>query len=110
MVNIIVLMGRLTADPGLKTTPSNVSVCRFTLAVERDFAKSGEEKQTDFISCIAWRNNAEFISKYFVKGQMMAVNGSLQTGTYTDNKGVKHQTFDVVVDKANFTGDKRNER
>lgn len=109
MLNVVAIMGRLTADPELKTTPSGVSVCRFTLAVDRNFAKAGTERQTDFVSCVAWRNTAEFISRYFVKGQMMAVNGSIQTGSYTDNNGNKRYTFDVVVDNANFTGSKRED-
>lgn len=109
MLNIAAIMGRLTADPEFKTTPSGISVCRFTLAVERNYAKQGEERQTDFISCIAWRGTAEFINKYFVKGQLIAVDGSIQTGSYTDNNGNKRYTFEVVVANANFTGDKRNE-
>lgn len=107
MLNVVAIMGRLTADPELKTTPSGVSVCRFTLAVDRNYAKAGTERQTDFISCIAWRGTAEFISKYFVKGQLVAVDGSIQTGSYTDNNGNKRYTFDVVVTNANFTGDRR---
>ena len=70
--------------------------------------KQGGERETDFINCLAWRNTAEFISKYFVKGQLIAVDGSIQTGSYTDNNGNKRYTFDVVVANANFTGDKRN--
>ncbi len=109
MLNIAAIMGRLTADPEIRTTPSGVSVCRFTLAVDRNYAKAGTERQTDFINCVAWRNTAEFINRYFVKGQMMAVDGSIQTGSYTDSNGNKRYTFDVVVANANFTGDKRNE-
>lgn len=108
MLNVVALMGRLTADPELKTTPSGVSVCRFTLAVDRNYAKAGTERQADFISCVAWRSTAEFISRYFVKGQLVAVNGSIQTGSYTDNNGNKRYTCDVVVDNANFTGDRRD--
>ena len=108
MLNIVALMGRLTADPELRTTPSGVSVCRFTLAVDRNYAKAGTERQADFISCVAWRQQAEFISRYFVKGQLVAVNGSIQTGSYTDNNGNKRYTTDVVVDNVNFTGDRRD--
>lgn len=108
MLNIVALMGRLTTEPELKKTISGVSMCKFTLAVERNFAKQGGERETDFINCLAWRNTAEFISKYFVKGQLIAVDGSIQTGSYTDNNGNKRHTFDVVVANANFTGDKRN--
>ena len=108
MLNIVALMGRLTADPELRTTPSGVSVCRFTLAVDRNYAKAGTERQADFINCIAWRQTAEFVSRYFVKGQLVAVNGSIQTGSYTDNNGNKRYTTDVVVDNVNFTGDRRD--
>lgn len=108
MLNVVALMGRLTADPELKTTPSGVAVCRFTLAVERNYAKSGTERQTDFINCIAWRTTAEFISKYFVKGQLIVLDGSIQTGSYTDNNGNKRYSFDILVNNVNFTGDKRN--
>lgn len=108
MLNVVALMGRLTADPELKTTQSGLSVCRFTLAVERNYAKSGTERQTDFINCIAWRTTAEFISKYFVKGQLIVLDGSIQTGSYTDNNGNKRYNFDILVNSVNFTGDKRN--
>lgn len=108
MLNIVALMGRLTADPELKSTPSGISVCRFTLAVERNYAKQGEERQTDFINCLAWRGTAEFISRYFIKGQLIAVDGSIQTGSYTDNNGNKKYTFEVVANNVNFTGDRRN--
>jgi len=108
MLNIVVLMGRLTADPELRTTPNGISICRFTLAVDRNYAKQGTERQTDFINCTAWRQTAEFVSRYFVKGQLMAVNGSIQTGSYTDNNGNKRYTTDVIVDNVNFTGDRRD--
>lgn len=102
-MNIVALMGRLTADPELKTTNSGLSYCRFTLAVDRRFSK---EKQADFISCVAWRQTAEFVSRYFSKGSQMALNGSIQTGSYTDNSGNKRYTTDVVVDNVYFTGKK----
>ncbi len=108
MMNIVALMGRLTADPELRTTSSGLSVCRFTLAVDRNYAKAGTERQTDFINCIAWRQTAEFVSRYFVKGQLMALDGSIQTGSYTDNNGVKKYTFEVVANNVNFTGDRRD--
>lgn len=108
MLNVVALMGRLTADPELKTTPSGVPVCRFTLAVDRNYAKSGTERQADFINCLAWRTTAEFISKYFVKGQLIVLDGSIQTGSYTDNNGNKRYNFDILVNSVNFTGDKRN--
>lgn len=109
MLNIAAIMGRLTADPEIKTTQSGLSVCRFTLAVDRNFAKQGEERQTDFINCIAWRGTADFIGKHFVKGQLIAVDGSIQTSLYTDKNGNKRNTFEIVANNVNFTGDKRNE-
>lgn len=108
MMNVVALMGRLTADPELRTTPSGISVCRFTLAVDRNYAKAGTERQADFINCVAWRNTAEFVCRYFVKGQLIALNGSIQTGSYTDNNGNKKYTFEVVADNVNFTGDRRD--
>lgn len=108
MLNVVALMGRLTADPELRTTPSGVSVCRFTLAVDRNYAKAGTERQADFINCIAWRQTAEFVSKYFVKGQLMALDGSIQTGSYTDTNGNKRYTFEVLANNINFTGDRRD--
>lgn len=107
MLNVVAIMGRLTADPELKTTTTGLSVCRFTLAVDRNYVKPGTERQADFINCLAWRNTAEFVSKYFVKGQLMALNGSIQTGSYTDSNGNKRYTFEVVADNVNFTGDRR---
>ncbi len=107
MMNVVALMGRLTADPELRTTSSGLSVCHFTLAVDRNYAKAGTERQADFINCVAWRQSAEFVCKYFVKGQLMAVDGSIQTGSYTDNNGNKRYTFDVLVNNVNFTGDRR---
>lgn len=106
MINSVVLMGRLTADPELKTTSSGTNYCRFSIAVERPF-KNGDEKVTDFINCVAWRQTAEFVSRYFAKGQMIAVEGSIQTGSYTNKDGAKVYTTDILVRQASFTGDKR---
>ena len=108
MMNVVTLMGSLTADPELRTTTSGLSVCRFTVAVDRNYAKAGTERQADFINCVAWRQTAEFVSRYFVKGQLIALDGSIQTGSYTDNNGNKRYTTDVVVDNVNFTGDRRD--
>ncbi|MDD3204018.1 MAG: single-stranded DNA-binding protein, partial [Pygmaiobacter massiliensis] len=82
MLNVVALLGRLVADPELRRTPNGVSVTTFTIAVDRSFVKSGAERQTDFIDIVAWRNTAEFVCKYFQKGSMMAVQGSIQTRTY----------------------------
>ena len=106
MLNKIVLMGRLTADPELKKTQSDVATCKITVAVDRDFTPKGQEKQADFISVVAWRQTAEFISKYFSKGRMITVEGGLRTGSYEDKNGTKHYTTDVYADKVYFCGDK----
>ena len=101
-MNVITLMGRLTNDPELKTTPNGVSVTSFTIAVDRSYTPKGQEKQTDFITCVAWRNTAEFISKYWHKGQRIAVKGELQTRKYTANDGGQRTAYEVVVDNAFF--------
>ena len=105
MINTVILLGRLTADPELKTSASGISYCRFTVAVDRP-TRQGEEKKADFISCLAWRQTAEFISKWFTKGQMIAVEGSIQTGSYTNRDGARVYTTDVLVSKASFTGNR----
>lgn len=108
MLNKVILMGRLTRDPELKYTPSNVAVCSFSIAVDRRYNRPGEERQVDFINIVTWRNTAEFVSKYFVKGQMINVCGSLQTRSWDDAQGVKHYATEVVADEVNFCGDNRN--
>ena len=102
MLNSVCLMGRLVADPELRQTPSGVSVCSFRIAVDRTYQPKGQEKQTDFINIITWRSTAEFVSRYFRKGQLVAVQGSIQTGQYTDRDGNKRTTFDVVADNVFF--------
>lgn len=106
MINNITLMGRLTADPELKTTTSGLSVTTFSIAVDRAFARSGEERQTDFINIVAWRQNAEFICRYFKKGNMIALTGSLQSRSYEDRNGNRRTAYEVVVDRASFCGSK----
>lgn len=108
MFNIVVLMGRLTADPELKYTQSNTPVCTFTLAVDRSYVRQGEQRQTDFIDVVAWRGTAEFVSKYFSKGQLVAVNGSIQTRTYEDRQGIKRKAFEIVADNVHFAEPKRD--
>lgn len=107
MLNVAVLMGRLTADPELRHTPSDTAVTSFTLAVDRSYVKSGEERQADFIDVVAWRSTAEFVCKYFRKGQLVAVHGSIQTRSYTDKDGNKRKAFEVVTDTVSFTGSKQ---
>lgn len=106
MLNSVILMGRLTADPELKTTSSNLSVLSFSVAVDRNYQAQGQERQADFINCVAWRQNAEFISRYFRKGQMIAIQGSIQTRSYEDRNGNKRTAVEVVVDRASFCGSK----
>ena len=107
-MNKVILMGRLTADPDLKTTPSGTSVTSFSLAIDRKYAKQGEERKTDFINIVAWRQRAEFICKYFSKGQLIALDGSIETRSYVDKNGNNRTAFEVVVENAYFTGDKRS--
>ena len=107
MLNHIVIMGRLTADPELKRTPNNVAVTTFTLAVERDFKTQDGSKETDFFSIVAWRNTAEFVSKYFSKGRMAAVEGRLQTRKYQDKDGNSRTVTEILADNVYF-GDSKN--
>ena len=108
MLNIAVIMGRLTAAPELRTTPNGVSVTSFSVAVDRSYSsRSGGERQTDFINVVAWRGTAEFICKYFQKGQMIAIDGSIQTRNYEDKQGNKRTAVEVVANNANFCGSKR---
>ena len=100
-------MGRLTAAPELKTTPGNVSVCPFRLAVERSYTPKGQEKQSDFINVVTWRSTAEFVSKYFDKGQLIALEGSLQTREYTDNAGNRRTVTEVIADQVYFAEQKK---
>lgn len=108
MLNHIVLMGRLTRDPELRYTSSNVPVASFSVAVDRDFGR-GDEKQTDFINCVAWRQTGEFVSKYFTKGSMIVVSGRLQIRDYTDRDGNKRTAAEVVADNVYFGESKRRE-
>ncbi|MDQ5984071.1 MAG: Single-stranded DNA-binding protein [Eubacteriales bacterium SKADARSKE-1] len=108
MLNTVVLMGRLTADPELRHTSNNIAVTSFTLAVNRSYTKNGAERATDFIDVVAWRNTAEFVSKYFSKGQLVAVQGSIQTRTYQDKDGNKRKAFEVVADNVHFAESKRD--
>lgn len=110
-MNKVMLIGRLTADPELRQTQSGVASCQFTVAVNRKFAdKNTGERQADFIRCQAWRQTAEFVGKYFSKGKMIALEGSLRTGSYTDknHSDVTHYTTDVFVDAVEFCGGKND--
>lgn len=108
-MNKVILVGRLTADPELRQTQSGIASCRFTVACDRRFAdKNTGERQADFISCTAWRQTAEFVSRYFNKGKLICVEGSLRTGSYQDrnHSDVTHYTTDVFVDNVEFVGGK----
>lgn len=107
MINVAVLMGRLVADPELRHTPNDISVTTIRIAVDRRFNKAGGEKQTDFIDVTAWRQTAEFICRYFRKGSMIAVQGSIRVENYTDRDGNKRSRFEVVADNVSFCGEKR---
>ena len=108
MLNHIVLMGRLTRDPELRRTGSGIAVASFTLAVDRDFASQGGEKETDFVDIVAWRSTAEFVSKYFTKGRMAVVSGRLQIRSWTDREGGKRRSAEVVADNVYFGDSKRD--
>ena len=106
MVNCAILMGRLTKDPELRTTQNGTSVTSFAVAVDREYVRQGEERQTDFINVVAWRQTAEFVSRYFRKGSMIAVQGSIQTRNYEDKNGNKRTAVEVIADKVSFCGSK----
>lgn len=105
MINTVALTGRLTADPELKHTSNGIAVVSFCVAVNRRF----KDQQADFINCVAWRQTAEFICKYFVKGQMIGLEGSIQTRNYTDQDGNKRNATEVLVENASFCESKKNE-
>ena len=108
MLNRIILMGRLTRDPELRRTGSGTAVTSFSLAVDRDFNSQSGEKETDFIDIVAWRNTAEFVSKYFTKGRMAVVEGRLQIRDWTDKDGGKRRSAEVVADNVYFGDSKRD--
>ena len=108
MLNVAVLMGRLVADPELRHTANDVSVTSFTVAVDRSYVKAGADRQADFIDVVAWRNTADFVCKYFRKGQLIAVQGSIQTRTYTDKDGNKRKAVEIVADNVHFAEPKRD--
>ena len=106
MLNCCAIMGRLTADPELKKTNTGISVVSFTIAVDRNFVKQGEERQADFIDVVAWRQQAEFVSKYFHRGSMIAINGSIQTRNWEDKNGNKRKSTEIIADNVSFCGSK----
>jgi len=106
MYNRAILVGRLTADPELRQTPNGVSVCTFTIAVDRAYSSKGGERQTDFIDIVAWRQTADFICRYFSKGRAILVEGALQVRSYTDKNDQKRRVYEVVADNARFVESK----
>lgn len=108
MLNRIIVMGRMTRDPELRRTNSGTAVASFSLAVDRDFKTQSGEKETDFIDVVAWRNTAEFVSKYFSKGRMAVVEGRLQLRDWTDKDGNKRRTAEIVADSVYFGDSKRD--
>lgn len=109
MLNVVAIMGRLVADPELRTTPAGHSVCSFRIACDRSYVQQGQQRQADFIDIVAWRQQADFVSKYFQKGSMIAVEGSLQTRQYQDKNGNSRTAVEVVANNISFAGAKRQD-
>lgn len=107
MLNRVIIMGRLTAEPDYRQTESGTALARFTLAVERDFSGQGKERETDFLDVQTWRGTADFVNKYFHKGQLVAVQGRIQVRNYTDKNGDKRRSWDIVADQVYFAESKR---
>lgn len=108
MFNKVIMLGRITQDLELKTTPSGVSVLSFSIAVDRRYQEKDKDKKSDFFNCIAWRNEAEFISRFWTKGSPILVEGELQNRKYTDKNGVERYVTEIIVDRACFTGSSKN--
>lgn len=109
MLNHITIMGRLTRDPEMRRTGSGVAVTSFTVAVDRDIAPKGQDKETDFIDCVAWRNTGEFVNSYFTKGRMIVVSGRLQIREFTDKNNTKRRVAEVVADNCYFGDSNKKE-
>ncbi len=108
MLNSVIMMGRLTDNPELRQTPQGANVCSFTIAVERSFARQGEQRQTDFFDVVAWRSQADFVSRFFRKGQMIAVQGRMETRTYDDRNGVRRKAYNIVAESLHFADSKKD--
>lgn len=106
MINMVALMGRMTYEPELRSTPNGLAVIRFQIACDRTYQKDSQNRQADFIDCVAWRQTAEFISRYFHKGSMIAVEGTIQTSNYTDKDGNKRKQIEVLANNVSFCGGK----
>lgn len=110
MLNVAIIMGRLTRDPELRRTGSGIAVASFTVAVDRDHTSEGQERETDFIDCVAWRGTAEFVEKYFKKGSMIALKGRLQIRSWTDKDGNKRRSAEIVADNVCFGESKKQDQ
>lgn len=108
-MNKVILLGRLVRDPEVSSTPNGISVCRFSIAVQRKYAKEGKERKADFINCVAWRQQGEFINKYFTKGQRILIEGNIQTRSWDDAEGKKHYATEVIVESVEFVENKKND-
>lgn len=106
MLNVVAIMGRLVADPELRTTPAGVNVCQFRIACDRNFARQGEQRQADFVDIVAWRQQADFVCKYFSKGSLIAINGRIQTRNYQDKNGNNRTAIEIVANNVNFAAPK----
>lgn len=106
MLNVVAIMGRLVADPELRTTPAGVNVCQFRIACDRNFARQGEQRQADFVDIVAWRQRADFVCKYFQKGSMIAIEGALQSRNYQDKNGNNRTAMEVLASNISFAGSK----
>lgn len=109
MLNTITIMGRMVRDPEIRQTGNGTSVCNFTLAVDRDYTDQDGDRETDFINCVVWAHTADFVSKYFGKGDLMAVSGRLQLSDWEDNDGNRRRSAEIKVDNVYFGGSKRSE-
>lgn len=109
MLNVVAIMGRLVADPELRTTTQGNSVCSFRIACDRSYVQQGQQRQADYIDIVAWRQQADFVSKYFQKGSMIAIDGSLQTRQYQDKNGNNRTAVEVVANNISFAGAKRQD-
>lgn len=110
MLNVVAIMGRLVADPELRTTPAGVNVCTVRIACDRNFVQQGQERQADFLDVVAWRHNADFLTKYFSKGSMVAVHGHLRSRQYQDKNGNNRTATEVVASQVSFCGGKATEK
>lgn len=106
MINMVALMGRMTYEPELRSTPNGLPVIRFQVACDRTYQKDSQNRQADFIDCVAWRQTAEIIRRYFHKGSMIAVEGTIQTSNYTDKDGNKRKQIEVLANNVSFCGGK----